>query len=36
VVGSGGHLRTPDRARQAQLLAADGVLVINNRVSDQA
>jgi methylated-DNA-protein-cysteine methyltransferase-like protein len=36
VVGFGGHLRTPDRVRQAQLLADDGVLVINNRVSDQA
>ncbi len=36
VVGSGGHLRTPDRVRQAQLLADDGVLVLNNRVSDQA
>lgn len=32
VVGSGGHLRTPDRFRQAQLLADDGVLVVKNRV----
>ncbi|MEE8405524.1 MAG: MGMT family protein [Acidimicrobiia bacterium] len=33
VVGSGGHLRTPDRVKQSQLLADDGVLVVNNRVS---
>ena len=32
VVGSGGHLRTPNPDRQARLLADDGVLVINNRV----
>ena len=33
VVGSGGSLRTPDRARQARLLADEGVLVIDNRVA---
>lgn len=33
VVGSGGRLRTPDRARQARLLADEGVLVIDNRVA---
>ena len=33
VVGAGGHLRTPDPARQARLLADDGVLVVNGRVS---
>lgn len=33
VVGAGGHLRSPDPARQARLLADDGVLVINERVS---
>lgn len=32
VVGSGGRLRTPDQYRQAQKLADDGILVINNRV----
>jgi methylated-DNA-protein-cysteine methyltransferase-like protein len=35
VVGSGGHLRTPDRVRQAQLLADDGVLVVNNRINPE-
>lgn len=33
VVGSGGRLRTPDRARQARLLADEGVLVVDNRVA---
>lgn len=33
VVGSGGYLRSPDPARQARLLADDGVLVLGNRVS---
>lgn len=33
VVGAGGHLRSPDPARQARLLADDGVLVINERVA---
>ena len=32
VVGAGGRLRTPDRFRQANLLAADGVLVVDDRV----
>ncbi len=32
VVGSGGHLRTPNPSRQARLLADDGVLVVDNRV----
>ena len=32
VVGSGGHLRTPNPGRQARLLADDGVLVVDNRV----
>jgi methylated-DNA-protein-cysteine methyltransferase-like protein len=32
VVGAGGVLRSPDPARQARLLAADGVLVIDGRV----
>jgi methylated-DNA-protein-cysteine methyltransferase related protein len=32
VVGAGGRLRSPDVARQARLLAADGVLVIEGRV----
>ena len=32
VVGSGGHLKSPDPNRQAQLLADDGVLVRNGRV----
>lgn len=32
VVGAGGHLRSPDPARQAQLLADDGVLVVDMRV----
>lgn len=33
VVGSGGYLRSPNWARQAQLLTDDGVLVVNGRVS---
>ena len=33
VVGSGGRLRTPDRIRQARLLADEGVLVVDNRVA---
>jgi methylated-DNA-protein-cysteine methyltransferase-like protein len=32
VVGAAGHLRSPDRARQARLLAQDGVLVVAGRV----
>jgi len=34
VVGSGGHLRTPNPGLQARLLADDGVLVVNGRVAD--
>lgn len=33
VVGSGGRLRTPDRVRQARMLADEGVLVVDNRVA---
>lgn len=33
VVGAGGYLRSPDWARQASLLADDGVLVVGGRVS---
>ena len=33
VVGAGGYLRSPDWARQARLLADDGVLVVKGRVS---
>lgn len=33
VVGSGGRLRTPDRVRQARLLADEGVLIIKGRVA---
>jgi len=32
IVGSGGHLRSPNPIHQAQLLADDGVLVVNGRV----
>lgn len=32
VVGAGGHLRSPDPARQARLLADEGVLVVDLRV----
>ena len=32
VVGSGGHLRSPNPKRQAELLTDDGVLVVNHRV----
>ncbi len=32
VVGSGGHLRAPDRLRQAELLRAEGVRVEGLRV----
>ena len=32
VVGSGGHLRTPNPGRHAGLLADDRVLVVDNRV----
>jgi methylated-DNA-protein-cysteine methyltransferase-like protein len=32
VVGAGGRLRTPDPKRQAELLAAEGVLVRDARV----
>ena len=35
VVGAGGHLKSPNPARQARLLADDGVLVIDGRVSLQ-
>lgn len=33
VVGSGGHLRSPGPARQARLLAAEGILVVGGRVN---
>lgn len=33
VVGAGGRLRSPNPARQARLLADDGILVENNRVT---
>jgi methylated-DNA-protein-cysteine methyltransferase related protein len=33
VVGSGGHIRTPDPARQIRLLVDEGVLVVNDRVA---
>lgn len=36
VVGAGGTLRAPDRARQARLLTSEGVLVIANRVWNQS
>ncbi len=36
VVGAGGYLRSPDPARQARLLAEDGVLVLDLRVRLQA
>jgi methylated-DNA-protein-cysteine methyltransferase related protein len=36
VVGSGGHLRTPNPGLQARLLADDGVLVVDGRVADHA
>ena len=36
VVGAGGYLRSPDWARQARLLADDGVLVVKGKVSFQA
>lgn len=36
VVGAGGHLRSPNPARQAKLLADDGVLVVKNTVAAQA
>lgn len=32
VVGAGGRLRTPNPARQARLLADDGILVVNQRI----
>ncbi len=32
VVGSGGHIRTPDPARQIRLLTDEGALVVNGRV----
>jgi methylated-DNA-protein-cysteine methyltransferase-like protein len=32
VVGSGGRLRSPDKARQARMLTDEGVLVIDYRV----
>lgn len=32
VVGGGGHLRSPDPHRQAELLRAEGVLVVEHRV----
>lgn len=32
VVGSGGHLRSPDPARQARLLTDEGVLIVDLRV----
>ena len=33
VVGAGGYLRTPNPRRQAELLAAEGVLVLGSRVA---
>lgn len=33
VVGAGGHLRAPNKARQARLLAREGVVVVAGRVS---
>lgn len=33
VVGSGGLLRSPDPTGQARLLAAEGILVVNGRVT---
>lgn len=33
VVGSGGYLRTPKAERQAELLRAEGIAVIGNRVA---
>lgn len=33
VVGAGGRIRTPNRVRQARLLADEGVLIINGRVA---
>lgn len=33
VVGAGGYLRTPNPGRQAELLAAEGVLVLGSRVA---
>lgn len=33
VVGSGGYLKTEKRHRQAELLRADGIKVVGNRVS---
>ncbi len=33
VVAAGGHLRSPNPARQARLLADDGVLVVGSRVA---
>lgn len=32
VVGAGGHIRSPDPFRQAQLLKAEGVTVANRRI----
>lgn len=32
VVGAGGHLRSPDPALQARLLAGEGILVVAGRV----
>lgn len=32
VVGAGGDLRAPDPARQARLLAAEGITVVHGRV----
>lgn len=32
VVGAGGHIRTPDPARQIRLLTDEGVLVVGQRV----
>lgn len=33
VVGAGGHLRAPDRMRQAELLGREGVNVVGGRVN---
>jgi methylated-DNA-protein-cysteine methyltransferase-like protein len=32
VVGAGGHIRTPSKERQADLLRSEGILVVDGRV----
>jgi methylated-DNA-protein-cysteine methyltransferase-like protein len=34
VVGAGGHIRTPSKERQADLLRSEGILVVDGRVVD--